>query len=194
MTCTFLHVCFISVKMSKIYYSKLIICLGLLLLGTNRKQYCQEETIENVVHRLKGVSQKIKRCLIKEKRSNELSKGKRVKCRLFTLHRDWVCNVTLGWNQGKPSTQLRICQTLWNRLWIPERHKVLNCNPTESAFQVPACLAVRSKRGEIQVRRHSTSPANMDTRKGIPSLGSLGKEGLVIFIFQLAMFLFIFCF
>lgn len=80
MTCTFLHVCFISVKMSKIYYSKLIICLGLLLLGTNRKQCCQEETIENVVHRLKAVSQKIKRCLIKEKRSNELSKGKRVKC------------------------------------------------------------------------------------------------------------------
>lgn len=42
--------------MFKIYYSKLIIYLGFLLLGTQ----CQEETIENVVHRLNWVIQKIK--------------------------------------------------------------------------------------------------------------------------------------
>ena len=55
---------FYSVKMSKIYYSKLIIYLGFLLLVTQ----CREETIENVVHRLNWVIQKIKNYLIKERK------------------------------------------------------------------------------------------------------------------------------
>ena len=55
---------FYSLKMFKIYYIKLIIYLGFLLLGTQ----CQEETIENVVHRLNWVIQKIKNYLIKERK------------------------------------------------------------------------------------------------------------------------------
>lgn len=56
---------FYSVKMSKIYYSKLIIYLGFLLLGTQ----CREETIENVVHRLNWVIQKI---IISSRKENKM--------------------------------------------------------------------------------------------------------------------------
>ncbi|XP_069452765.1 uncharacterized protein [Ovis canadensis] len=96
-----------------------------------------------------------------------------------------------GLKPRKASTQLRICQTLGNGLWIPERHEVLNCKSSESASQYPACLTERKGRGGLQIRRDSTSPENMNKRKNTQNLGSLGKEGLVMFIVQLAMLLLI---
>lgn len=90
---------------------------------------------------------------------------------------------------GKPvPTQLRTCQTPWNRLWIPERQRCyaeLQSHWTGTSW---SWMRVSGRSSRTQTRRHSIYPANMNKRKSIQSLGSLAKEGLVIFIFQLTMF------
>lgn len=171
-TCTFLHLCFISIQKAKNILQWVDNLWRLLLLGT--RDYGGSR-IENVVLRLKRKKQRRKRCLISEKRQDEFGKGKRLRCCLFTLHKGWVCTLTLNPIKGSQYPDKDIPETM---KWPVSSRKawgaMLNCNPTGLACQDPE-VDVGGRHSGTQARRHSTFPASMNQRKNIQSLETWGR-------------------
>lgn len=126
-------------------------------------QYLRGNRIQNVVHKLKGVSQKIKRCLIKGKKENEFVKGKRLRCCLFTLCETWVCNlgsIKESQDPGGPAAHHgTACGAQTGR------GAMLNCSPTGLTCQGADRSGVSGRSGGTRARRHTTHPVNTNKRR-----------------------------